>query len=182
MTTSPIEFRWLRNGTELSNDVGLTPLNLVMKLVECNGLPVAKLSDDPGKTMCKNETFLAYLRQTFELAAKNGTTYHADIYDRTTESNHWRHYRQPGFDPQAAHKARRDNSRLVIFAELNLCGYYPQDLLDQEAFRAKLRKGRRICAPSRANFPSSLRGGSTDGESRPGEVSPTTACSPFETA
>jgi nicotinate phosphoribosyltransferase len=56
-------------GTELTNDVGLTPLNLVMKLVECNGLPVAKLSDDPGKTMCKNETFLAYLRQTFEVAA-----------------------------------------------------------------------------------------------------------------
>jgi nicotinate phosphoribosyltransferase len=26
---------------------------------------VAKLSDSPGKTMCEDETFLAYLRQVF---------------------------------------------------------------------------------------------------------------------
>jgi nicotinate phosphoribosyltransferase len=52
-------------GTNLSNDVGLTPLNIVMKLVTCNGQPVAKLSDAKGKTLCKDETFLAYLRQVF---------------------------------------------------------------------------------------------------------------------
>ena len=52
-------------GTNLSNDVGITPLNIVMKLMSCNGQPVAKLSDSPGKTMCKDETFLAYLRQVF---------------------------------------------------------------------------------------------------------------------
>ncbi|NRR33328.1 nicotinate phosphoribosyltransferase [Oxalobacteraceae bacterium] len=52
-------------GTSLSNDVGLTPLNIVMKLMHCNGQPVAKLSDSPGKTLCKDETFLAYLRQVF---------------------------------------------------------------------------------------------------------------------
>ena len=56
-------------GTNLSNDVGLTPLNIVMKLVHCNGQPVAKLSDSPGKTLCKDETFLAYLRQVFQVAA-----------------------------------------------------------------------------------------------------------------
>ena len=56
-------------GTHLTNDMGLTPLNIVMKLVECNGQPVAKLSDSPGKTMCTDETFLAYLRQVFKLAA-----------------------------------------------------------------------------------------------------------------
>jgi nicotinate phosphoribosyltransferase len=55
-------------GTHLTNDVGLAPLNIVMKLVECNGQPVAKLSDSPGKTMCTDETFLAYLRQVFKLA------------------------------------------------------------------------------------------------------------------
>jgi len=54
-------------GTYLSNDVGLTPLNIVMKLTECNGQPVAKLSDSPGKTVCDDETFLAYLRQVFGL-------------------------------------------------------------------------------------------------------------------
>ena len=52
-------------GTNLTNDVGLTPLNIVMKLVRCNGQSVAKLSDSPGKTLCKDETFLAYLRQVF---------------------------------------------------------------------------------------------------------------------
>ena len=54
-------------GTNLSNDVGLKPLNIVMKLTRCNGQPVAKLSDTPGKTLCKDETFLAYLRQVFRV-------------------------------------------------------------------------------------------------------------------
>jgi nicotinate phosphoribosyltransferase len=57
-------------GTHLSNDVGLEPLNIVMKLVRCNGQPVAKLSDSPGKTMCNDETFLAYLRQVFGVRAE----------------------------------------------------------------------------------------------------------------
>ena len=52
-------------GTHLTNDVGLEPLNIVMKLTRCNGQPVAKLSDSPGKTQCDDETFLAYLRQVF---------------------------------------------------------------------------------------------------------------------
>jgi nicotinate phosphoribosyltransferase len=52
-------------GTNLTNDVGLEPLNIVMKLTRCNGQPVAKLSDSSGKTMCTDETFLAYLRQVF---------------------------------------------------------------------------------------------------------------------
>ena len=56
-------------GTNLTNDVGLTPLNIVMKLTLCNGQPVAKLSDTPGKTLCDDQTFLAYLRQVFNVAA-----------------------------------------------------------------------------------------------------------------
>jgi len=54
-------------GTNLSNDLGPTALNIVMKLVRCNGQPVAKLSDSPGKTLCTDETFLAYLRQVFQI-------------------------------------------------------------------------------------------------------------------
>ncbi|QGW81999.1 nicotinate phosphoribosyltransferase [Variovorax paradoxus] len=54
-------------GTNLTNDVGLTPLNIVMKLTGCNGQPVAKLSDSPGKTLCEDQTFLAYLRQVFHI-------------------------------------------------------------------------------------------------------------------
>ena len=54
-------------GTNLTNDMGQTPLNIVLKLVECNGQSVAKISDSSGKTMSDNETFLAYLRQVFEI-------------------------------------------------------------------------------------------------------------------
>ena len=57
-------------GTHLTNDVGLEPLNIVMKLTSANGQPVAKLSDSPGKTLSSDETFLAYLRQVFGLPAR----------------------------------------------------------------------------------------------------------------
>jgi len=52
-------------GTNLTNDLGPTPLNIVMKLFRCNGMPTAKLPDSPGKVHCTDETFLAYLRQVF---------------------------------------------------------------------------------------------------------------------
>jgi len=52
-------------GTNLTNDVGFEPLQIVIKMTECNGQPVAKLSDSPGKTMSKDEGYLAYLRQVF---------------------------------------------------------------------------------------------------------------------
>ncbi|MEI7613740.1 MAG: nicotinate phosphoribosyltransferase [Betaproteobacteria bacterium] len=52
-------------GTDLTNDTPHAALNIVMKITACNGQPVAKLSDEPGKTMCDDETFLSYLRQVF---------------------------------------------------------------------------------------------------------------------
>lgn len=52
-------------GTNLTCDVGIPPLNIVMKLTEINGQPVAKLSDSPGKTMPADATFLSYLSQVF---------------------------------------------------------------------------------------------------------------------
>ncbi|MDQ8937010.1 nicotinate phosphoribosyltransferase [Acinetobacter rudis] len=61
-------------GTNLTNDMGLTPLNIVLKLVECNGQSVAKISDSPGKTMTDNDTFLAYLRQIFHIAEDQTTS------------------------------------------------------------------------------------------------------------
>ena len=54
-------------GTNLTNDLGYTPLNIVIKMVRCNGQPVAKLSDSPDKNMCDDEHYMAYLRQVFEI-------------------------------------------------------------------------------------------------------------------
>ena len=54
-------------GTNLTNDVGIKPLSIVMKMTLCNGQPVAKISDSPGKTMCKDEDYLAYLRKVFAI-------------------------------------------------------------------------------------------------------------------
>jgi nicotinate phosphoribosyltransferase len=55
-------------GTNLTNDVGHTPLQIVIKMVRCNGQPVAKLSDSPDKNLCDDQAYLAYLRQVFEIA------------------------------------------------------------------------------------------------------------------
>jgi nicotinate phosphoribosyltransferase len=58
-------------GTHLTNDMGdapeMKPLNIVMKLVRANGQAVAKIADTPGKALCDDETFLAYLRQVFKV-------------------------------------------------------------------------------------------------------------------
>lgn len=59
-------------GTSLTNDMGLEPLNIVMKLARVNGQPVAKISDSPGKTLCDDETYLAYLRQVFHIPTPEG--------------------------------------------------------------------------------------------------------------
>ena len=54
-------------GTNLTNDLGYEPLQIVIKMVRCNGQPVAKLSDTPSKSMCDDEKYLAYLRQVFDI-------------------------------------------------------------------------------------------------------------------
>ena len=54
-------------GTNLTNDLGHEPINIVIKMTECNGQPVAKVSDAPGKTISKDPGYLAYLRQVFGL-------------------------------------------------------------------------------------------------------------------
>ncbi|MGJ3354372.1 nicotinate phosphoribosyltransferase [Providencia sp. Je.9.19] len=55
-------------GTRLTCNIpNVVPLNIVIKLVECNGKPVAKLSDSPGKTMCEDDEFVNQLRKAFDL-------------------------------------------------------------------------------------------------------------------
>lgn len=50
-------------GTYLSNDTIATPLNIVMKTTLCNRQDVAKISDTPGKGMCKNPAYVDYLQR-----------------------------------------------------------------------------------------------------------------------
>ena len=54
-------------GTNLTNDLGYEPLQIVIKMVRCNGQPVTKLSDTPSKDMCDDPKYLAYLRQVFDI-------------------------------------------------------------------------------------------------------------------
>ncbi len=53
-------------GTYIANDTDVPPLNIVMKVTECNGRPVAKLSNDLGKTMCKDGEYVDYLKKTID--------------------------------------------------------------------------------------------------------------------
>ena len=51
-------------GTFVSNDTAEEPLNIVIKLQYVNGRPVAKLSDAPGKAMCRDPEYLEYLKRS----------------------------------------------------------------------------------------------------------------------
>ena len=53
-------------GTYLANDTDAYPLNIVMKTTLCNGQDVAKISDTPGKGMCKNQAYVDYLQRTID--------------------------------------------------------------------------------------------------------------------
>ena len=59
-------------GTFISNDTCEDPLNIVIKLQFVNGHPVAKLSDNPGKAMCQDDGYLAYLKNAVEYRLKEG--------------------------------------------------------------------------------------------------------------
>jgi nicotinate phosphoribosyltransferase len=50
-------------GTNLTNDVGIEPLQIVLKMVWCNGQSVAKLSDNPAKSMCKDSVYMEEVSQ-----------------------------------------------------------------------------------------------------------------------
>ncbi|MBQ2314047.1 MAG: nicotinate phosphoribosyltransferase [Treponema sp.] len=53
-------------GTYIANDTDIPPLNIVMKVTECNDGPVAKISDAEGKNMCKDPAYIHYLKRTIQ--------------------------------------------------------------------------------------------------------------------
>jgi len=56
-------------GTNLTNDLGYTALQIVIKMTRCNGQPVAKISDEPSKAMDYDPSYVAYLREVFQVPA-----------------------------------------------------------------------------------------------------------------
>ena len=53
-------------GTYIANDTDVPALNIVMKTTLCNGMDVAKISDVPGKGMCRNEDYVDYLQRCID--------------------------------------------------------------------------------------------------------------------
>ena len=58
-------------GTYLANETKAEPLNIVMKVTKCNGMDVAKISDAPGKEMCKNPDYVDYLKRSIDWRMNN---------------------------------------------------------------------------------------------------------------
>ncbi len=54
-------------GTNFTNDLGYPSLQCVIKMTRCNGQPVAKISDEPSKTMDYDPSYVAYLREVFQV-------------------------------------------------------------------------------------------------------------------
>lgn len=54
-------------GTYFTNNVSdsIQPLSIVIKMTKCNGQPVAKLSDSPGKEMCEDNNYVQVLKRLF---------------------------------------------------------------------------------------------------------------------
>ena len=58
-------------GTFLSNDTDVEPLNIVLKPTNCNAMDIAKISDAPGKSMCKNPDYVDYLERSVKWRMDN---------------------------------------------------------------------------------------------------------------
>jgi len=54
-------------GTNLTNDLGYEALQIVIKMTRCNGQPVAKISDEPSKSMDYDPSYVKYLREVFQV-------------------------------------------------------------------------------------------------------------------
>lgn len=63
---APLCFTAFGIGTWLANDCGVPALNIVHKMVECNGAPVAKISDVEGKGMCRDNEYVEYLKRCID--------------------------------------------------------------------------------------------------------------------
>lgn len=54
-------------GGKFGNDWDVPGLNMVIKMILCNGEPVAKISNAPGKGICESPEFESYLKTVFRI-------------------------------------------------------------------------------------------------------------------
>ncbi|MGD9592381.1 MAG: nicotinate phosphoribosyltransferase [Candidatus Berkiella sp.] len=54
-------------GTNLTNDVGYQPLDIVIKMTHTNHQPVIKISDSKGKLVSEDDAYLQHVKDTFQL-------------------------------------------------------------------------------------------------------------------
>ncbi len=66
-------------GTFVTNDTCVEPLNIVIKLQYVNGRPVAKLSDAEGKSMCRDNHYLEYLKRSVDFRLEREKIVNPDL-------------------------------------------------------------------------------------------------------
>ena len=88
-------------GTNLTNDLGYESLQIVIKMTRCNGQPVAKISDEPSKTMDYDPSYVAYLREVFQVPEPAGTAGKAEPEGPLPRAN----------KPRSAERAARSMQR-----------------------------------------------------------------------
>ena len=59
-------------GTNLTNDIRGKGVQIVIKMTRCQGAPVTKISDSPGKQMCRDEGYLEYLKSVLAKKIEQG--------------------------------------------------------------------------------------------------------------
>jgi len=57
-------------GTNLTNDCGEIPLSIVIKIRNVNNMPVAKISDDSGKSVCDDPNYLEFIKNFVQFQCK----------------------------------------------------------------------------------------------------------------
>ena len=58
-------------GTDWSGPQNIEPLNIVCKPALFDGKDTAKLSNSPGKCMCRNQDYIDYLQRSIDWRLKN---------------------------------------------------------------------------------------------------------------
>jgi nicotinate phosphoribosyltransferase len=54
-------------GTNLTNDLGYASIDIVLKMIHTHHLPVIKITDSPGKTVCDDPSYLEKVKTIFNI-------------------------------------------------------------------------------------------------------------------